>query len=88
MKSSSEKEVQEVPIEIPIEQLSEEVLTGIIHNFIMREGTDYGLVEVSLDKKTEQIRKQLSKGLIKIFFDQSTETVTLIEASKARAFQN
>lgn len=74
----SEHKNLESPIEILPEQLSEHALAGIVENFILREGTDYGLVEISYEKKAEQIRKQINKGEIKIVFDQSTETVSLL----------
>ena len=73
-----DKEAPEIPIEIPPDQLTEEVLAAIIENFISREGTDYGLVEFSFDKKLEQIRKQISRGEVKIIYDQSSETVSLL----------
>lgn len=66
------------PLEVPLEALSEEALSGVIDNFILREGTDYGVHEVSLDTKTQQIRKQLSSGDVKIVFDPQTETVSLV----------
>ncbi len=74
----SEHKNPESPIEILPEHLSEEAMAGIVENFILREGTDYGLVEISYEKKAEQIRKQIYKGEIKIVFDQSTETVSLL----------
>jgi uncharacterized protein YheU (UPF0270 family) len=78
-------EPQEVPIEITPEQISEEALNGIIEHFILREGTDYGAVEVSLEAKMRQVRKQIEKGDIKIVYDQSAETVSLLTA---RDFKN
>jgi uncharacterized protein YheU (UPF0270 family) len=68
----------EIPIEISPEQISEAALAGIIENFILREGTDYGAIEVSFEKKAEQIRRQIEKGEVRIVFDQSSETVSLI----------
>ncbi|HVK60800.1 MAG TPA: YheU family protein [Bdellovibrionales bacterium] len=69
---------QEKPIEVSPELLSDEALAGIIESFILREGTDYGSVEVSYDKKAEQIRKQIARGDVKIVFDQSSETLSLL----------
>lgn len=66
------------PIEVPIEKLSAEVIDALIEEFVLREGTDYGSQEVSLDKKKEQVRKQLDKELIKIVFDFETATPTLL----------
>lgn len=66
------------PVLVPMEQLSEEIIDAVIESFILREGTDYGVVEISLDKKKEQIRRQLQKNEIRIVFDFNTESVTLM----------
>ncbi len=67
-----------LPVEIPLEVLSTEALIGVMDNFINREGTDYGLVEVSYEIKVERIKKQLVCGDIKIVFDPNSESVTLL----------
>lgn len=66
------------PVEIPLESLSADALEGIVESFILREGTDYGSVEISLSAKKEQIRKQLARKEIKIVFDFTSESVTLM----------
>ena len=38
-------------IEIPPERLPEGTLVAVIEEYILREGTDYGNQEVSLDNK-------------------------------------
>ncbi len=68
------------PIEVPIDQLSEDVLQNLVEEFILREGTDYGANEISLEKKKEQVLKQLENEDIKIIFDPDTESVTLMTA--------
>ncbi|MBK7889358.1 MAG: YheU family protein [Bdellovibrionales bacterium] len=68
----------EVPIEVRLDQLSAEAIAGVIESFILREGTDYGLAEVSFEKKAEQLRLQIKKGEIRIVFDRISETVSLI----------
>ena len=70
------------PVEIPADQLSVDAIEGIIEGFILREGTDYGVNEVSLERKKEQIHKQLSKKEIRIVFDPNTESVTLMTESQ------
>ena len=35
------------PIEVPREKISGEILSALIEEFILREGTDYGAVEVT-----------------------------------------
>ena len=66
------------PVEVPPEALSEAALTGLIEAFILREGTDYGVTEISHDTKIGQVRKQLDKGDLKIAFDPNTESVNLL----------
>lgn len=71
---------EEPPIEVPMDKLSEDVVQSLIEEFILREGTDYGANEVSLEKKKEQVSKQLENEDIKIVFDPNTESVTLMTA--------
>lgn len=71
---------------IPVERLSAEAVQGLIEEFITREGTDYGEVEISLADKVEQIRGQLARGEVVIVFDAVLESVsikTLPEATLA-----
>ena len=49
----------------------------MIESFVLREGTDYGEREHSLEQKVAQVRGQLERGLARILFDPETETVTL-----------
>ena len=63
---------------IPIEKVSEEALHGLINEFILREGTDYGQKEYSLEEKHSQIKKQLQAGKTIIVFDPAEESASLI----------
>ena len=65
------------PIEIPCAALSAPALRGVIESFVLREGTDYGEREYSLEEKVEQVRTQIEQGLARILFDPQTSTVTL-----------
>ena len=64
-------------IKIPSYTLSEAALTGVIDDFILREGTDYGVLESSLEQKRAAVRRQLDAGVAEIWFDPSSESVTL-----------
>lgn len=66
------------PVEVPAENLSEEILQALIESFILREGTDYGAVEISLESKTAAVKKQIQRGDVKIVFDFESESVTLL----------
>ena len=44
---------------------------------MLREGTDYGEREYSLEQKVAQVRAQLDRGQARILFDPESNTVTL-----------
>lgn len=80
---------EEPPIEVPMDKLSEDVVQNLIEEFILREGTDYGATEVSLEKKKEQVSKQLENNDIKIVFDPNTDSVTLMTENQfSKAIRN
>ena len=49
-------------ISIPPDQLTSEALLGVIDAFILREGTDYGHQEFTLDEKRSRVRAMLQRG--------------------------
>ena len=65
------------PVEIPYTELSEEALLGVIESFVLREGTDYGPAEFTLQQKVSHVLAQLKRKDAKIMFDPDSETVTL-----------
>lgn len=74
----AEQTEQEIPVEIPSQSISEDVLNAIVESYILREGTDYGEVEVSFEQKMTQILHQIKIGKLKIVFESSSETVNLV----------
>ncbi|GAA5316504.1 MAG: YheU family protein [Candidatus Pelagadaptatus aseana] len=69
---------------IPYEQLSSEALNGLVEEFITREGTDYGLQEISLTDKVAQVLTQIKQGDVVIVFDAGMESVSLMTRLDAR----
>ncbi|HUN71781.1 MAG TPA: YheU family protein [Steroidobacteraceae bacterium] len=67
------------PIPIPHADLSAEALRGVIESFVLREGTDYGAREYSLEQKVAHVRAQLERGQARILFDPESNTVTLVQ---------
>ena len=63
---------------IPFNELEPETLTNIIKEFILREGTDYGLEEASLTEKIEQVKQQLHNGEAVLVFSELHETVNIM----------
>ncbi len=68
---------------IPSEMLSTPALIGLIDEFILREGTDYGDQEYTLEQKREKITKQLDSGKIVILFDPEDESTNLVKKEEA-----
>ena len=73
---------------IPLDKISDDALHGLINEFILREGTDYGSVEVSLEKKHEQIKKQLFSGKTLIVFDPVEQSASLVRSEQIKTTKN
>lgn len=71
-------------IEIPFKRLDADVLTAIIEEFILREGTDYGAYEADFATKVDQVNNQLASGDIIITYDPKTENCTLLTRQQLR----
>ena len=69
-------------VDIPFTSLSSEALEGVIDDFILREGTDYGSSEVSLERKRTDILSQLKSGRAKVVFEAESESITLVAVAK------
>jgi len=67
-------------IKIPYDQLSPEALQGVIEEFVTRDGTDYGEVEMPLGTKIAQVMAQLRSGKAVIVFDQETDSGTILKS--------
>jgi len=63
---------------VPYTDLAPELLHAVIESYVLREGTDYGEKEFSLEDKVAHVIKQLKRGDAKIVFDPETETVSII----------
>ena len=72
------------PIVIPHRDLSAEALRGVLESFVLREGTDYGEREVSLDAKVAQVLRQLERGEAQIIFDATLQSVDIVVAKPSR----
>jgi uncharacterized protein YheU (UPF0270 family) len=68
-------------LKIPYDQLSPEALNGVIEEFVTRNGTDYGAIEISLETKLSQVLNQLKSGKAIIVFDQKSETCNILRSN-------
>ena len=68
------------PVIVPYTELSDDALRGVLESFVLREGTEYGERDVSLDQKVAQVTKQLQRGEAQIVFDPESETIDIVVA--------
>jgi len=72
------------PVPIPHTDLSADALRGVIDNFILREGTDYGAHAVSHEEKVAQVLLQLERNEARILFDPLDSSVTIVPRATFR----
>lgn len=65
------------PVVVPHTELAADVLRAVIESFVLREGTDYGEKEISLDQKVARVIRQLECGEAHILFDPDTASVDI-----------
>ncbi|MFC4653596.1 MULTISPECIES: YheU family protein [Rheinheimera] len=63
---------------IPYQQLDSATLDNLIEAFVLREGTDYGELEMALAEKVSQIRQQIKAGQVVIVYSELHESVDLL----------
>ena len=71
------------PVIVPPTELAAEVLRAAIESFVLREGTDYGEREFSLDEKVARVVRQLERREAQIVFDPDTSSVAIVPLSAA-----
>lgn len=70
------------PVAVPFRELSALALRGLVEAFVLREGTDYGEREYSLDEKVAQVMRQLECGDAEVMFDPNTESASIVVAKR------
>jgi uncharacterized protein YheU (UPF0270 family) len=66
------------PVEVPVSELAPDVLVALVESFVLREGTDYGPREFTLEEKVREVIRQLERREALIMFDPETESVTIL----------
>ncbi|WP_439256940.1 YheU family protein [Lonepinella sp. BR2271] len=62
---------------IPWQEIEEDTLINIVESFILREGTDYGIEELSLAQKTENLLDQIRQEKAVIVWSELHETIDI-----------
>jgi len=69
---------------IPYTELSEEALQALIEDFVTREGTDYGLDEMSRQEKAAHLFELLKTGELLISYNEELESCGLLTKEEHR----
>ena len=71
-------------IEVPASALAEQTLHALLEEFASRDGTDYGVKELTLDEKVGRLRGQLNASRIMLMYDSDSEQWDLVERDSAQ----
>src|ERR1700685_1885993 len=71
-------------IEVAPAELAPQALRSVVESFVLREGTDYGEREFSLDEKVAQVMRQLERGEARIMFEPRTQSVSIVVVAARR----
>ncbi|EOI3567740.1 YheU family protein [Cronobacter dublinensis] len=69
---------------IPWQDIAPDTLERLIEAFVLREGTDYGEHERSLEQKVADVRRQLQSGEAVLVWSELHETVNIMPRSQLR----
>ncbi|EKO3575506.1 YheU family protein [Vibrio metschnikovii] len=62
---------------VPWQHIASDTLDNLIREFVLREGTDYGASEISLQDKIDQVIAQLRSGQAMIVYSELHETIDI-----------
>jgi uncharacterized protein YheU (UPF0270 family) len=71
------------PVRVDHRALRPDTLRRLVEEFVTRDGTDYGEVEVDLEARARAALAALEAGEVVIVFDPATSSVTLVFARDA-----
>lgn len=63
---------------VPYKELEPDTLYSLIESIVLREGTDYGEVEMSLAEKVFLVKSQLERGVAALEYSEVHESVNII----------
>ncbi|MDU0353235.1 YheU family protein [Paraglaciecola aquimarina] len=73
---------------IPIEELEPSTLCNIVEGFVLREGTEYGEIDCSLEDKVKQVVNQLKKGEVLLVYSELHESVNIVPKEQFNAAES
>ena len=73
---------------IPYKDLQPDTLTGIIREFVLREGTEYGEDDVPLSNKVAHVKQQLANGSAFLVYSELHDTVNILPIDQFNQQEN
>ncbi len=73
---------------IPYQELEKDTLLALIEHFVLREGTDYGELEVNIKDKVAQVLAQLKTGEALLVYSELHETVNIMSRAEFRSMES
>ncbi len=69
---------EQQPLQIPWQELSTQALRGVIEAYVLREGTEYGARDYSLEEKVTMVHAQLERGEAQLLYYARPPSVELV----------
>jgi uncharacterized protein YheU (UPF0270 family) len=66
------------PVDVPHTELAPATLRAVIESFVLREGTDYGSQDTTLDRKVADVMRQLERREAVIVYDPVSDSVDIV----------
>ena len=58
--------------------MQNELLDSLLEEIVTRDGTDYGAIELTTEQKVERAKAALKTGQSKLYWDEESESASLI----------
>jgi uncharacterized protein YheU (UPF0270 family) len=66
------------PVLVPHAEIAPDALRGLVEAFVLREGTEYGERDYTLEQKVAHVMRQLERGEAFVVWDPNTESVDIL----------
>ena len=68
----------EEPVVVPHGEMAPHLLHAVVESYVLREGTDYGEREFSLEDKVAHVIARIERGEAQIVFDPQSQSVSIV----------
>lgn len=66
-----------VGVRVPHERLDPDTLRRLLVEYVTRDGTDYGAIEASIDRKVDDVLRLLQRGEAAVVWDEDSATASV-----------